>query len=160
MNRRIRSRLNRQLPACLYVVFLQAFLSCDTKSAEAPEPGKDRQDRVASTFAEANYLKVDRITSGPVFADAQTGEDVFYRVVEIPEEEQLFVYIEKVSIGEEGGNYRLANRYRLKEESLNIFKSGFYSLDSLSFRDSVTVVGKFNDKRLAVDLRDRRVLQQ
>lgn len=99
-----------------------------------------------------SYLKIDNIYSGPVYADEKNGKDVFYRIIEIPEEENLTLYVEKISIGEEGGNYQLLNRYRLPEEKLSALPHGLYKVDSLNFIDSISISGYFNKKKCELNL--------
>lgn len=113
-----------------------------------------------TSFVGRNYLKFSRVFSGSVFEDDETGKNVFYRIAEIEEEEHLLVYIEKISIGEEGGNYQLVDRYRLKENELGLPDFSLNSLDSLAFIDTVTVSGYFNDIKYRVNLDNRKVVKE
>ncbi|MFA6248746.1 MAG: hypothetical protein WC615_17520 [Mucilaginibacter sp.] len=105
----------------------------------------------SKSFEQQVYFRIDKISSGPVYED-KNHADVFYRILEIPEEENISLYAEKISIGEEGGNYQLVKRIRLTDENSILPKFGLTKMDSLKFADSVTVSGYFNDKKLIVNL--------
>lgn len=116
---------------------------------------KRDSDRISASreigFEERNYLKIDKILSGDLFTD-QAGKDVFYRVLQIAEEESLTLFAEAISIGEEGGSYKLINRIRLTDDASALPKFGLYSVDSLRFTDSVTIEGLFNAKKMKIKL--------
>ncbi|MDB5129009.1 hypothetical protein [Mucilaginibacter sp.] len=102
-------------------------------------------------FEKKVYFKIDKIYSGPVYED-KSHVDVFYRILEIPEEENISLYAEKISIGDEGGSYLLIKRIRFTDENSTLPKFGLSKVDSLKFIDSVKISGYFNDKRLIVNL--------
>ena len=94
------------------------------------------------------YLKIDKIYSGSVYTN-KAGHDVFYRILEIPEEENTLLIAENISIGDEGGNYQLIKRVNLNEV---LTRHGSLTVDSLKFIDSVNIQGYFNDKKMIVNL--------
>jgi hypothetical protein len=57
-------------------------------------------------FERKIYLKAEAIYSGKVYTNKDK-KDVFYRILEIPEEENIMLIGENISIGEESGNYQL-----------------------------------------------------
>jgi hypothetical protein len=109
------------------------------------------QTDTAKGFEQQVYLKIDKISSGPVYEDNNEA-NVFYRILEIPEEENISLYAEKISIGEEGGNYKLVKRIRLTDENSVLPKFSLTKVDSLKFTDSVTVSGYFNEKKQSIKL--------
>ena len=82
---------------------------------------------------------------------------MFFRFIEIEEEEHISVYVEKISIGEEGGKYSLLNRFQITEKELGLNNYSLNSLDSLSFNDSTTVSCYFNDSKYKIDLLKMKV---
>ena len=97
------------------------------------------------------YLKANAIYSGSVYTN-KDNKDVFYRVVEIPEEENITLIAENISIGEEGGNYQLIKRIRLTDDNAVLPKYGLNNIDSIKFIDSVRVEGYFNGKKMVINL--------
>ncbi|MBB3056447.1 hypothetical protein [Mucilaginibacter gotjawali] len=97
------------------------------------------------------YLKIDKIYSGKIYTNTK-GEDVFYRILEIPEEEYISLFIENIAIGEEGGKYQLVKRFRLTDDHSVLPKFGLISVDSIRFADSITIEGYFNKKKEIINL--------
>ena len=104
------------------------------------------------SFEKQIYLKIDKVFSGPSYIN-NNNQQVFYRLLEIPEEENLSIYLENINIGEEGGNYKLLERKRLTDDNSVLPKFGLSRVDSLTFIDSVTIVGYFNEERMKIDLK-------
>lgn len=103
-------------------------------------------------FELSNYLKIDKIHTGPVYWNNKNSQNLFYRIIEIYEEEHLLLFVENITIGEEGGNYNLIKRYRLDEKKLSMKRFSLSSIDSLNFEDSVTIIGLFNNTRYKINL--------
>jgi hypothetical protein len=103
------------------------------------------------TFEKAIYLKVDKILSGKLYTNAD-GKDCFYRVLQIPEEENIMLVAEHISIGEEDGNYKLLKRVHLTGPNTPLANYFFNSGDSLNFVDSVTVAAHVTNKVVAINL--------
>jgi len=97
------------------------------------------------------YLKIDQILSGETYVD-KNGADVFFRIIEIPEEENISLYAEQISIGDEGGNYKLIKRVRLTDDKSVLPKFGISAVDSLKFKDTTTISGYFNKNKLTINL--------
>lgn len=108
------------------------------------------------SFMAENYLKISNIYSGPVFEDDKTGNSVFFRILEIPEEEHLLLHAEKISVGEEGGNYQLLYRYHIEEKKLSLNEFSLSKIDSLVFLDSITISGYFNEKKISFNLHNQK----
>jgi hypothetical protein len=103
------------------------------------------------TFQKAIYLKIDKILSGQLYTNAD-GKDCFYRVLQIPEEENIMLVAERITIGEEGGKYKLLKRIPLTGPNTPLANYFFNSGDSLSFVDSTTVEVHVNNKVMAINL--------
>lgn len=132
------------------------FNSCTSadKKPVSPDTVAKRTNAPTDTpksFEQKVYFKIDKISPGPVYEDKNRA-DVFYRILEIPEEENISLYAEKISVGDEGGNHRLVKRIRLTDENSVLPKFGLTKVDSLKFTDSVTVSGYFNDKKQSINL--------
>ncbi len=110
-------------------------------------------------FVSSNYLKLSNICLGPVHNDKDR-DNILYRIIEIPNEESLQLYAEQISIGEEGGNYKLLNRYQIGNEILQLSNSNLYSVDSLAFIDSTIISGYFNNKKMSIDLNSKRIISK
>jgi hypothetical protein len=102
-------------------------------------------------FEKGIYLKIDKIYSGKTFTNKE-GKDVFYRILEIPEEENITLFAENISMGEEGGKYQLIKRTRLTDDNSVLPKFGLNSLDSVRFTDSITIEGYFNKEKIKINL--------
>jgi hypothetical protein len=102
-------------------------------------------------FEKNNYLSIDKIYSGHTYINSN-GNSAFYRILEIPEEENIALYVENISVGEEGGNYQLIKRVRLTDDNSVLPKFGLSTVDSLKFIDSVKIEGYFNDKKRVINL--------
>ena len=120
---------------------------------------KSDQDEIITNnnleFEKGIYLKIDKIYSGNTFTN-KGGKDVFYRILEIPEEENITLFAENISIGEEGGKYQLIKRKRLTDDDSVLPKFGLNSVDSLRFTDSVTIEGYFNRQKIKINLNSLR----
>lgn len=79
-------------------------------------------------------------------------QEVFYRLLVIPEEENILLVAENIQPGEEGGGYKLLKTVRLTNDRLTLPNSNLYKVDSLKFIDSVTVQGYFNGKKNSINL--------
>lgn len=125
-------------------------------SAIKKEEQSNRSD-TNHAFEVKYYLSIHRITSGPVYWDDKKSKNFFFRVIQIPEEEHLQLLIEKISMGGEGSNYQLIKRYWLDEAKLSLSKFDLLNLDSLVFKDSVTITGLFNDIKYEVNMENIKV---
>lgn len=105
----------------------------------------------ADAFEKAIYLKIDKVHSGNIFKKSD-GIDCFYRILEVPEEENIMLVAEHISLGEEGGNYKLLKRIHLTGPNTPLANYFFNSSDSLNFVDSVTVAIHINNKVVAINL--------
>lgn len=101
-------------------------------------------------FEKTIYLKIDQIYTGKIYNNYKS--PMFFRVLVIPEEENIMLIAEKISIGEEGGNYKLVIRIRLTDDNSTLPKFGLNNIDSLRFIDSVTIQGYFNNKKMIINL--------
>jgi len=125
---------------------------CNCQNAKSGENKSILNSSIQDTsFEIQNYLRLSQIYSGRVFVDGNSQNEVFYRIIEIPSEEHVSLYVEKISIGQEGGNFELRKRYRIDEKKLSL-KDGFFRLDSLIFNDSTIVSGYFNNSKFKMDL--------
>ena len=141
-------------------VILYAFLSI-ASSCQSPQRKIVSPDTLKVTSPQHQlqadseehkiYLKANAIYSGSVYTN-KDNKDVFYRVVEIPEEEYITLIAENISIGEEGGNYQLIKRIRLTDDNAVLPKYGLNNIDSIKFIDSVRVEGYFNGKKMVINL--------
>jgi len=78
---------------------------------------------------------------------------VFYRVLVIPEEENIMLIAENISVGdEEGGNLKLVKLARITDDDSALPKFGLSSVDSLKFIDTTKIDGYFNGKKLTINL--------
>jgi hypothetical protein len=102
-------------------------------------------------FERKIFLKVDAIYSGKVYTN-KDNKDVFYRILEIPEEENIMLIAENISVGDEGGNYQLIKRIRLTDDNSALPKFGLSKIDSIKFIDSVRIEGYFNDKKMVINI--------
>ncbi|MEN0054320.1 MAG: hypothetical protein AAGC65_11655 [Mucilaginibacter sp.] len=102
-------------------------------------------------FEKGVYLKIDEIKSGKIYSN-DNKLDVFYRVLTIPEEENIMLIAENISISEEGGGYHLVRRVQLTNDNSVFAKFGLQKIDSLNFVDSVTIRGYFNGKKMNINL--------
>jgi hypothetical protein len=113
------------------VLILFILISCNFKhetinqrkdssksSIENYANAQQQQNDSSFNFISYNYLKLTNIYLGSIFNDNK-GNNIFFRIIEIPDEENLILYAEKISIGEEGGNYKLLNRYQIGNEILH-----------------------------------------
>lgn len=114
-----------------------------------------------TSFEAENYLRLADIHSGPTFDNGgATEHSVFYRIVEVPYEELLSLYIEKISTGDEGGNFQLISRYLLDDKELGINNYTLKRVDSVSFIDSITVSGYFNNIKYRVNLNNKTAIKE
>jgi len=136
--------------------FLSVASSCPspqrkTISSDTPKLIIPQQQLQADNEEHKIYLKANAIYSGSVYTNKEN-KDVFYRIVEIPEEENIALIAENISIGEEGGNYQLIKRIRLTDNNSLMPKFGLNKADSIKFIDSVRVEGYFNGKKMIINL--------
>ncbi|MDB5147200.1 MAG: hypothetical protein JWQ57_1220 [Mucilaginibacter sp.] len=96
------------------------------------------------------YLKIDEIHVGKLYIN-KNKKEVFYRLLVIPEEENIMLVAENIQIGDEGGSYKLLKTVRLTNNGLTHPKSNLYKVDSLKFIDSVTIQGYFNGIKKSVN---------
>jgi hypothetical protein len=102
-------------------------------------------------FEKKIYLHIDQIYTGKVYNENNTY--AFYRVITIPEEENLMIIAEKIAVlDDEGGNLKLFKLSRVTDDGSALPKFGISSADSIKFIDSVTIQGYFNDKKKIIDL--------
>jgi hypothetical protein len=104
-----------------------------------------------SEFEKRVYFNIDNMWTGPGYTNSHD-LSLFYRVLEIPEEENIMLIIENISVGGEGGNFRLVKLSRLTDDNSVLPKFGLFSVDSLKFIDSVKIIGYFNHKKMVIDL--------
>jgi hypothetical protein len=97
------------------------------------------------------YLKIDEMHTGKLYMN-KNKQEVFYRLLVIPEEENILLVAENIQPGEEGGGYKLLKTVRLTNDRLTLPNSNLYKVDSLKFIDSVTVQGYFNGKKNSINL--------
>jgi hypothetical protein len=139
-----------------FIFSIIVICACDTKQRD-PQHSDSALDN-KNSFELNNYLKLSNIYSGNVFEDRQTSESVFYRIIEIPSGENLLFFVEKISIGEEGGDYELLKRYRIEESRMLLPKFSVISIDSLVFIDSTIVSGYVNNRRFLFNLESEGVI--
>jgi len=108
-------------------------------------------------FEKRIYLKIDEMETARVYTD-KNRMDVFNRVLVIPEEENIMLIVEKISIGEEGAGFKLVKRTRLTDDNTELSKFGLQRVDSLKFIDSVTLSGYFNNKKLKINVETNKVV--
>lgn len=119
---------------------------------------RDLQPEIANNSADSLptlqreiYLKIDEIHAGKLYIN-KNKQDVFYRLLVIPEEENILLVAENIQPGEEGGGYKLLKTIQLTNNGLTLPNSNLYKVDSLKFIDSVTVQGYFNGKKNSINL--------
>ena len=95
------------------------------------------------------YLMIDKIYTGAVYNDG-ANNDVFYRVLEIPDEENTMLIAEKISIGQESGNYHLLKRVQLTASGGALLQYGY--LDTLAFADNTTIQGVFSGQSFKINM--------
>jgi hypothetical protein len=122
----------------------------DTPKTTSPKNQAQSDDKELQ-FENKIYLKTDAIYSGKVYTN-KDNKDVFYRVLEIPEEENITLIAENISIGEEGGNYQLIKRILLTGDNSVLQKFGLNKVDSIKFIDNVRIQGYFNDKKMIINI--------
>ena len=125
-----------------------------TDSASILNKDTVESSKLCDDFLVKNYLKINRIFCGDVYTDKNILKDVFFRVLEITEEEHTELYVEKISIGEEGGRFELLKRIKITEQELGIRNNPLY-IDSLKFIDSVHVMITCNKENYRVKLDDK-----
>lgn len=152
----------------LYTFFagMMAFILLSVSSCHSPqkETGLSDNRKTASSkrnsipsdttlleFEKKAYFKISAIYLGNVYTNKQNKE-VFYRVLEIPEEENILLIAENITIGEEGGSYKLIKRIRLTDDNSVFPKFGLNKIDSLKFIDSVTIKGYFNGEKRIINV--------
>lgn len=138
----------------IFLICSLFIIGCGPRGAI--ETKKGTVDSLMASFEMSNYLKLDRIYSGPVFID-RSDKEAFYRVVEIPVEERLLFFVEKVSIGEEGGNFQLMKRYRV--DLGPSVGDDIIEVDSLVYMDSVLVSAYFNKSKYKLDLERETIVK-
>jgi hypothetical protein len=107
-----------------------------------------------TNFQQSIYLKIDQVFTGPVYTEQN--DDVFYRILMVPEEENIMLIAEKISIGKESGSYKLISSWRITDDHSALPKFGLNSLDSVKFIDSVKIEGLFNGKRKMINLNESK----
>jgi hypothetical protein len=120
------------------------------KTTSNPLDNKVITDSTAE-FERRIYFNIDEIVSGKVYTNKDK-IDVFYRVLVIPEEENIMLIAEDISVGEEGGGFKLVKLSRITDEHSALPRFGLYSADSLKFIDSVRVQGYFNKQKKIINL--------
>ncbi len=119
------------------------------RSATLPKSSKYTDS--ISEFEKRIYFNIDNMWTGPAYTN-RNDLSLFYRVLEIPEEENIMLIVENISVGDEGGNFKLVKLSRLTDDSSVLPRFGLFSVDSLKFLDSVKIEGYFNHKKMVVDL--------
>ena len=97
-------------------------------------------------FEKKNYLQIHQIYNGPVFNNKE-----YYRILEIPVEENVTLVTEKISVGEEGSNHKLIKRAMLTAEN-SVLPQFISKVDSIKFIDSVRIQLIWNKKRIKINL--------
>jgi len=113
-----------------------------------------RQLKVDSNteFERRIYFEIDQIYSGKVYS-TKNNQSAFYRVLIVPEEENIMIIAENIEVlGEEGGNFKLIKLSRLTDDDSVLPKFGISSVDSLKFIDSVNIEGYFNNTKKRINL--------
>ena len=113
-----------------------------------------RQLKVDSNteFERRIYFEIDQIYSGKVYS-TKNNQSAFYRVLIVPEEENVMIIAENIGVlGEEGGNFKLIKLSRLTDDDSVLPKFGISSVDSLKFIDSVNIEGYFNNTKKRINL--------
>ena len=139
----------------LLFILLNSCTSANKTPALVDTPNKKTTPTLntAQSFEQRMYYKIDKVYSGPVFESESKG-NLFYRIIEIPEEENISLYAEEISIGEEEGKYQLVRRVKLSNDNVGQLQFGFAKVDSLKFIDSLTVSVYSNNKRQIIDFAD------
>ena len=168
-------KMNLKVRSLIICLLICLFFNCCNSNTNDKIPGKLKTDTVSvplsnkvnnainksgerEVVADNNleiskniYLKIDKIICGTIFTNAKE-EDVFYRILEIPDEENITLFVENISIGAEGGKYQLIKRERLTDDNAVLPKFGLNTVDSMKFTDSVTIEGYFNKERIKINL--------
>jgi hypothetical protein len=102
-------------------------------------------------FINKIYFKIDEVHTGNVYL--KNGKIyVFNRILVVPEEENIMLISECISIGDEGGDYKLIKLSRLTDDGSALPKFGLNKVDSLKFIDSVNIQGLFNNQKKVINL--------
>lgn len=142
-----------------YFFIITCFLLAACNTGRDNQVKTENRKQIDSLSFEAKYyLKISNIYSGPVFNDG-TGRDFFYRIIEIPQEEHVLFFVEKISLLGEGGNCELRRRYKIEEKKFSLPNYSFFSVDSLMFKDSTTISGYFNRNKFLFDLAKETTLK-
>ena len=97
-------------------------------------------------FEKNNYFQIHQIYNGSVFNNKE-----YYRILEIPVEENVSLVAEKISIGEEGLNHKLIKRALLTAEN-SVLPQFISKVDSIKFIDSVRIQLIWNKKKIKINL--------
>jgi hypothetical protein len=127
----------------------------ENTTARNKEPTDDRgtYSDTLKGFEKRIYFDIDKIYTGKTYVN-KNNVDAFYRVLEIPEEENVMLIAENIAIGEEGGKAKLIKLVRLTDDNSALPKFGLSTVDSLRFLDSVRIQGYFNSKKMIINLDD------
>ena len=111
------------------------------------------QPTIDSTFEfeKKIYFKIHELYTGKVYTN-KNNLNVFYRVLVVPEEENIMLIAENISIGEEGGNFQLVRLSRITDDGSEFPKFGLSKVDSLKFIDTISISGYFNNKKKTINL--------
>jgi hypothetical protein len=142
----------------IIILAIALLYGCSSKGVKQPAdslrktsaPKTATIDSLAE-FEKKIYLNIDEIKSGKVFTNSNK-QDVFYRVLVIPQEENMMLIAENIKPGEEDGNYKLVKMLRITDDGSALPKLGLGTVDSLKFIDSVNIEGYFNHKKQIINL--------
>jgi len=127
---------------------------CQHKNTQSRDLHPERANNFSDSLPKLQrniYLKIDEIHTGKLYIN-KNKQEAFYRLLVIPEEENILLVAENIQIGEEGTGYKLLKTARLSNNALTLPNSNLYKVDSLKFIDSVTVQGYFNEKKKSINL--------
>lgn len=146
-------------PICLSLVSLLLF-SCSLSGEKKPAKKKTSvvlhapisEAGSIAEFEQRVYLKISELHTGKEYTN-KLGQTVFYRVLVVPEEENIMLLAENIQVnGEEGGDLQLAKIVRITDDNSALPKFGLVSADSLQFIDSVNIQGYFNHQKKIINL--------
>lgn len=109
-------------------------------------------------FGQKLYMNIAEMHSGEAFTD-KNGENVYYRILVIPQEENTMLMAEKIAIGDAEGDKNQFKKLSKITDGIALPEYGYYAPKSVEFIDTVTIKLIFDTKKKVIDLRSLKSLK-
>lgn len=104
-------------------------------------------------FGKKLYMNIAEIHSGEAYTD-KDGENVYFRILVIPQEENTMLMAEKIAIGSAEGETTNFKKLSKITNGDQLPEYGYYTPRSLKFVDSVSVKLLFDGKQKIINLQE------